>query len=186
MLPTPGSTCLQSCEPSSHQLRSLLSLHQPKGAHRRCVSPGNRSDQTRQLISICAITMSTSSSNLCWWNSTDDPSAMIYEDLEESLRFIDAMCRERGAFQGGLLAGIATVCTRPSLSADLNLLFSIMSSGSERKEFFVEYLYLLRGWCAGLRPPTICGGYKMACYWRPAPVLSRLPYTTTKIITSCN
>ena len=67
--------------------------------------------------------------------------------------------------------------------------------------WFVEYRLLLRGWCAGLRPPTICAksskaynekhattrlGYRMACYRRPAPVLSRLPYTTTKIITSYN
>jgi hypothetical protein len=29
---------------------------------------------------------------------------------------------------------------------------------------FVEYLLLLRGWCAGLRPPTICAKSYMAYF----------------------
>jgi hypothetical protein len=53
---------------------------------------------------------------------------------------------------------------------------------------FVEYLLLLRGWCASLRPQTICAkSYKaynvstcyyrikhnrMACRWRPVPMPS--------------
>jgi hypothetical protein len=33
-----------------------------------------------------------------------------------------------------------------------------------RSRNYVEYLLLLRGWCAGLRPPTICAKSYMAYF----------------------
>lgn len=74
----------------------------PKGAAAAAVSGMSAADKA-----------ATSDGNLCWWNATDDPDTMIYEGLEESLKCVDDMCRERGPFhgllgfsQGGSLAGI--------------------------------------------------------------------------------
>lgn len=51
-------------------------------------------------------------SNRVWWNASDDPKTMVYNGLEDSLKFIDSFFKNEqydgiiGFSQGGALAGI--------------------------------------------------------------------------------
>jgi len=116
-------------------------------APHKYVAQGEALNNTKHLRA------SNTPSTRCWWNATDDPETMIYNGLDETIKYIDDCAKNNGPFdgiigfsQGGTLAGILAALVYDKSEKVQNLTktlqFCVIISGFPIRDTRKEYINL--------------------------------------------